>query len=89
MLEDGFRRIPDDENPYYLGGGFAVNHPPANPSWQFAAVGRGHDAHWWGDFVRALQAVGFDDCLSIENEDHELSPMDSIRYSIDTLRKAI
>ncbi len=43
--------------------------PGAERSWQFRAAGAVHDAGWWRSFVAALQEVGYDDVVSIENED--------------------
>jgi sugar phosphate isomerase/epimerase len=42
---------------------------PAGMSWVFRAVGYGHDAGWWRDFVSVLSMVGYDGVLSIEHED--------------------
>ncbi len=42
---------------------------PADMSWVFRAVGYGHDAGWWRDFVSVLQMTGYDGVLSIEHED--------------------
>ena len=42
---------------------------PANRAWIFRTIGRGHDRAFWADFVAALRASGYDDVLSIENED--------------------
>ena len=41
----------------------------ANRAWVFRTVGRVHGAEFWSAFVRELAAVGYDDALSIENED--------------------
>lgn len=41
----------------------------AERAWIFRTIGRGHDVDFWSRFVRALRAVGYDDVLSIENED--------------------
>jgi len=41
----------------------------AERAWIFRTIGRSHDAGFWGPFVRELRAVGYDDVLSIENED--------------------
>jgi sugar phosphate isomerase/epimerase len=41
----------------------------AERAWIFRTIGRSHDAEFWGSFVRELRAVGYDDVLSIENED--------------------
>ena len=38
-------------------------------AWIFRTIGRSHDADFWSAFVRELRAVGYDDVLSIENED--------------------
>jgi sugar phosphate isomerase/epimerase len=38
-------------------------------AWVFRTVGRVHDRAWWGSFIDALRAVGYDGPLSIENED--------------------
>jgi sugar phosphate isomerase/epimerase len=42
---------------------------PARRAWVFRTVGRAHDAEWWGRFLDALGEVGYDDTLSIEQED--------------------
>lgn len=48
---------------------------PKQRAWVFRTVGRGHDAAFWGSFVDALRRVGYDDVLSIENEDVAQDPM--------------
>ena len=45
--------------------------PPAR-AWVFRSAGSIHDRDWWAAFVRALRDVGYDDALSIENEDATL-----------------
>ena len=42
---------------------------PASQPWVFRAVGYGHDAGWWRDFVSNLRMAGYDGTLSIEHED--------------------
>jgi sugar phosphate isomerase/epimerase len=42
---------------------------PANRAWIFRTIGRGHDRDFWSAFIGALRSVGYDDVLSIENED--------------------
>lgn len=37
--------------------------------WNFCTPGFGHDELWWREFLVALIDVGYDDVLSIENED--------------------
>lgn len=45
---------------------------PAARAWVFRSAGSIHDRDWWAAFVRALRDVGYDDALSIENEDATL-----------------
>jgi sugar phosphate isomerase/epimerase len=42
---------------------------PSRRAWVFRTVGRGHERAFWSAFVEALREVGYDDVLSIENED--------------------
>jgi sugar phosphate isomerase/epimerase len=42
---------------------------PAHRSWIFRTIGHGHPASLWSAFLGALDEVGYDDVLSIENED--------------------
>jgi sugar phosphate isomerase/epimerase len=42
---------------------------PSQRAWLFRTVGSIHDRDWWSAFVAALRDVGYDDVLSIENED--------------------
>ena len=47
----------------------ARSRTPSERAWIFRTIGRGHDADFWSAFVAELRAVGYDDVLSIENED--------------------
>ena len=42
---------------------------PNERAWTFRTVGKGHGAKFWGSFLSALRDIGYDDVLSIENED--------------------
>jgi sugar phosphate isomerase/epimerase len=42
---------------------------PAQRAWVFRTAGSVHDREWWSSFVAALRDAGYDDVLSIENED--------------------
>ncbi len=52
---------------------------PEQRAWVFRTVGRAHDAAWWGRFIDALAEVGYDDTLSIEQEDPYASQEDGVR----------
>ena len=42
---------------------------PSKRAWIQRTIGRAHDATFWGGFLDALAEVGYDDFVSIENED--------------------
>ena len=54
---------------------------PAHRAWVFRTVGSIHGRDWWSAFVAALRDVGYDDVLSIENEDASLSPEAAVEAS--------
>jgi sugar phosphate isomerase/epimerase len=51
---------------------------PAQRAWVFRTVGRIHPRAWWQDFVAALRDAGYDDALSIEQEDPYSSQEDGV-----------
>jgi sugar phosphate isomerase/epimerase len=54
---------------------------PTRRGWVFRAAGSVHDEAWWTAFVEALREAGYDDALSIENEDAGLSPEASVEQA--------
>jgi sugar phosphate isomerase/epimerase len=61
---------------------------PENSSWDFVAVGRGHDVAWWADFLAALAKVDPDMAVNIEHEDQELDQMEGLRKAAEVLLEA-
>ena len=51
---------------------------PAHRGWVFRTAGAIHDRAWWTAFVDELRAAGYDDALSIENEDVLQSPVEGV-----------
>lgn len=51
---------------------------PSNRAWVFRTVGTVHGREFWSAFVSALREVGYDDVLSIENEDARLRPESAV-----------
>ncbi len=89
VLDDRFTRIAEGEPGYLpLGGGTTLAGWPSNPSWDFVAVGRGHDVPWWTEFLRALREVDPDMPVNIEHEDQELDQLEGLRFAADTLLEA-
>ena len=56
---------------------------PHNRSWVFRTVGEGHPAPFWKAFLSALTASGYDDALSIENEDVLLPGKSGVTRAVD------
>lgn len=62
---------------------------PANMPWVFRAVGYGHGAAWWRDFISLLQMHGYDGVLSIEHEDPLMGLEDGTRMAAEFLKPLV
>jgi sugar phosphate isomerase/epimerase len=85
VLDDRFRRLRADEPRTNLGGRYYVNEWPQDSSWDFVAVGRGHDQDFWNAFLSALRAVDPDLAVNIEHEDRELGQVEGLTVAAETL----
>jgi len=88
VLDNGFRRLFPDEPRVNLGGDEWVNEWPKDSSWDFIALGKGHDVAYWTEFIRALHDVDPDMCLNIEHEDTELGRIEGLQVAADVLKAA-
>jgi sugar phosphate isomerase/epimerase len=88
VLDDRFQRVPADENPTGLGGRYTLNRWPADPAWEFVAVGRGHGEEFWVPFLRALAAVNPEMAINIEHEDQEFDRVEGLRLAAENLKSA-
>jgi sugar phosphate isomerase/epimerase len=61
----------------------------ADRSWNYVAVGCGHDVRWWKEFVSVLRMSGYDDVISLEMEDLTMSMLDGHLTSIKVLKEAM
>jgi sugar phosphate isomerase/epimerase len=59
---------------------------PTRRAWNFRTAGAVHDRAWWIAFVGALRDAGYDDALSIENEDAGLPPEASVEQAAGMMR---
>jgi sugar phosphate isomerase/epimerase len=86
VLNDvGFNR-PDPAGPVIeLGGGYVLSTWPKASSWDFVAVGRGHDVEWWARFLQALGRVDPDMPVNIEHEDAELGQFEGLASAAEVL----
>jgi sugar phosphate isomerase/epimerase len=89
VLDDRFTRIPSSEHPTGLGGRHTVTRWPQDSSWDFVAVGRGHDVEFWSRFLGALRRVDTDMAVNIEHEDTELGQLEGLEVAATTLHAAI
>jgi sugar phosphate isomerase/epimerase len=89
VLDDRFGRVqPDDPGVVSLGGRYTLSRWPENASWDFVAVGRGHDVDYWRRFLQALERVDPNMAVNIEHEDQELDQMEGLRHAAGTLLAA-
>ena len=63
--------------------------PVQGRTWNFVPLGHGLSRRGWLEIVGALRDVGYDDVISIENEDYTLETNAAIAESVDVLRFAI
>jgi sugar phosphate isomerase/epimerase len=88
VLDDRHSRVPAAENPLNLGGRSYLNRWPADPSWEFVHVGRGHDVDFWARFLTALHAVDPDMAVNIEHEDQAFDQVEGLRLAAENLTAA-
>lgn len=60
-----------------------------NRSWNYVAVGYGHDINWWKKFFATAKAVGYNGDVSLEMEDMSLSMLEGHLVSLQTLKEAL
>jgi sugar phosphate isomerase/epimerase len=89
VLDDRFGRVrPDEPGAVSLGGRYTLSRWPEDSSWDFVAVGRGHDLAFWTEFLRALRKIDPDMAVNIEHEDRELDQLEGLRRAAETLLEA-
>jgi len=89
VLDNGFRRLSPDENRTNLGGDEWANEWPKDSSWDFVALGKGHDTAYWTEFIRALYEIDPDMWLNIEHEDTELGRVEGLEVAAQVLKDAL
>jgi len=58
-------------------------------SWLFRTVGFGHDDFTWRAFVSALRQAGYDDVLSIEQEDPLIEAGKGLELAVGVLQNVL
>jgi sugar phosphate isomerase/epimerase len=62
---------------------------PDARAWVFRTAGSVHGGEFWSAFVAALREVGYEDVLSIENEDPGLTPEAAVREAARFMRSVL
>lgn len=89
VLDDRHERVrPGEPGALSLGGDYTLSRWPEGSSWDFVAVGRGHDVSWWAGFLDALEKVDAHMAVNIEHEDQELDQLEGLRAAAETLLTA-
>lgn len=61
----------------------------AKRSWNYVAVGCGHELQWWKEFFSAVRMCGYDDVVSLEMEDLTMNALTGVKMSIACLKQAL
>jgi len=61
----------------------------AERSWNFSAVGSGHDIVWWKEFITVAKFIGYTGELSVEIEDKSMDTVTALRKSTEVLKMAM
>jgi len=88
VLDNSFRRLRPDENRTNLGGDEWANEWPKPSTWDFVAVGKGHDADYWAGFLKALYEVDPNMIVNIEHEDTSLGRIEGLELAAGVLLEA-
>lgn len=56
-------------------------------SWNYVAVGAGHDVTWWRSFISTVYMQGYDDFFSLEMENLTVDVDTGVKWSMDTINQ--
>lgn len=88
VLDNSFRRVPAGEDRVNLGGDEWANEWPKPSAWDFVAVGKGHDAGYWAEFLKALHDVDPNMIVNIEHEDTSMGRVEGLEFASKVLLEA-
>ena len=60
----------------------------AQRAWNYVALGYGHDARWWKEFIAVARMAGYDGAVSLEMEDVSMESETGIVKSLALLKEA-
>ncbi|GMA60806.1 sugar phosphate isomerase/epimerase [Alicyclobacillus fastidiosus] len=70
-----------------------LDHKPmeefADRSWNYVAVGYGHDLSYWKEFFTVVRMTGYDGPVCLEMEDLTMDPLTGVAKSVQVLKEAL
>jgi sugar phosphate isomerase/epimerase len=88
VLDNSFRKLSPNETRTNLGGDEWANEWPKQAAWDFVAVGKGHAADYWAEFIKACDAVDPNMWINIEHEDVSMGRIEGLEFACRTLAEA-
>ncbi|MFB0636139.1 sugar phosphate isomerase/epimerase family protein [Bacillus rugosus] len=61
----------------------------SNRSWNYVALGHGHDTTWWKEFFSVLSMTGYKGAVSLENEDLTMDPLTALIKATTVLKESL
>ena len=61
----------------------------AKRTWNYVALGHGHDVRWWKEFLSVLSMEGYDGAISQEMEDLTMPALTGVKISTNVLKEAM
>lgn len=61
----------------------------AKRTWNYVALGHGHDVCWWKEFLSVLSMEGYNGAISQEMEDLTMPALTGVKISTDVLKEAM
>ena len=61
----------------------------ARRSWNYVALGHGHDVQFWKEFFAVARFIGYDGPVSLEMEDLGMEPLTGVKKSLAMLKLAL
>jgi sugar phosphate isomerase/epimerase len=58
-------------------------------SWNYVALGHGHDTRWWKEFFSVVSMTGYNGPVSLEMEDLTMEPLVGVKKSVKVLKEAL
>jgi sugar phosphate isomerase/epimerase len=61
----------------------------AGRSWNYVALGYGHDVSYWKEFFTVVKMTGYEGPVVLEMEDLTMEPLTGVKKSMNVLKEAL